>query len=1155
MNRLLLLVFLIFSSLSLSAQGLQARFSVDTSYGCSNKTFQFHDLSTGPNPIVAWRWKFGDGYTSEEQSPSHKYYYSRHGIEVVSLMVIDSKGDTSKVNQKDTVYVMPIAFVDYYKYYICNNGSVEIKTGGSDYQQQLNGYQTYQWSNGATTPTITVNTPGIYAFKVSTPCGTDFPDSVEVIQATGTAVITPLKVPADSVKPGGLMVSMSASLIYRDEDYGLTHWNWGDGTTSVKNAVHERVFHQYAKPGKYTITCSVTLTNNVHPAICGDTIASYLVTVSDTNEVHAKIGILSQTCNTVTFVDSSYALGVGNITSKEWYMGDGPDSVLVHTFQRDSIYTARLIVRNFYSGQNDTAYKTITIQTHPIIDLKPDTTVLQGARLTLKDLLRDVNPKYRYRWSTGDTFVLNITTPGVYKLTATYCGNITTDSINIRIATDTPHISFIYYPAELCNPYRIAFKDVTTVASSFPQDSIISYSWDFGNQTTSTDKVASAVYNPGTYNVVLKVTTLSGITATIFKPVFIGNYAWQLNIVKHTRNVNCRDTVIIDSVYATGTYGDYSITWSKPLANDSTITTSGEYVAYLKDSCGNIRNADTIFLNTLNNLSVNITRRNDTLFASTSNNGSYSWRWYRDNVQLTGETHNYITTGVKGTYKAEAVINPTCTFTSAPFGYKNQTTVDYSYTISPCNSQLYTFTGIVNSTDSLVDYKWIIGTLTSQEKNPAVQLNAGTYYVILRVINVYGDTTDRAELLTITPEAVWTATITKTAIACSDTATLTVNPVIAAGKYLWSTGDTTRTIRVTTSENYTVVLKDSCNTIRAADSLNVVIHPLIKATIRLAGNYSDTLIASAGSAYNWYLNNIALASHQQLLFPTASGSYTVAVTNAAGCTSTSAPFIYTLPIPDTVAVGSATDSTLNVSAGFNHNFNPDNVFTAELMLDNNGGRTTGLQQDEVISLGSVNSSDGNITMQVVIPDSLACADNYIIRIKASSPADTTIWSKQFSIINQPAMPVITQHGDSLLTSGIYNWQWYKNNVAIEGATNAYYRARANASYTVEAKNGTGCNSLSSAVAVVITAVGEVTLGTNTAKVFPNPSEGQVSLQFSKPLLKVVTIKVYDLHGQVHYSRTTQQQLQQMDLSHLPKGIYMIALSGYGTEKVLTIVLQ
>ncbi|PWV46927.1 PKD domain-containing protein [Chitinophaga sp. S165] len=257
-------------------------------------------------------------------------------------------------------------------------------------------------------------------------------------------------------------------------------------------------------------------------------------------------------------------------------------------------------------------------------------------------------------------------------------------------------------------------------------------------------------------------------------------------------------------------------------------------------------------------------------------------------------------------------------------------------------------------------------------------------------------------------------------------------------------------------------------------------------------------------------------------------------------------------IPDNPITG---NDTLTVKASFAQDFNTGNVFTVQLTLKDPGARTTGLQPDEVINLRSMPGTSGDVSMSVRLSDTLGCATSYALRVVSSSPADTTGWSEQFSITNQPPQPVITQRGDSLFTSGKYNWQWYFNEAPVEGAASANYRARANGSYRVESLNGSGCSSKSAPVSVVITAIDDVVLNGNKVKAYPNPSAGEVYLQFEKPLLKPVTINVYNLEGRVVYTRTTTQQLQPLDLSNLPGGFYLVELMVNGKKKTLSLILQ
>ncbi|PWV49733.1 PKD domain-containing protein [Chitinophaga sp. S165] len=78
---------------------------------------------------------------------------------------------------------------------------------------------------------------------------------------------------------------------------------------------------------------------------------------------------------------------------------------------------------------------------------------------------------------------------------------------------------------------------------------------------------------------------------------------------------------------------------------------------------------------------------------------------------------------------------------------------------------------------------------------------------------------------------------------------------------------------------------------------------------------------------------------------------------------------------------------------------------------------------------------------------------------------------------------------------------------------------------------------------------------NVAKAYPNPSSGLVNLQFANPLVKKVIVSVQNQQGQVLYTRTTTQQSQQLDLSTLPKGYYLIVISDGIDRKVQPLLLQ
>ena len=159
-----------------------------------------------------------------------------------------------------------------------------------------------------------------------------------------------------------------------------------------------------------------------------------------------------------------------------------------------------------------------------------------------------------------------------------------------------------------------------------------------------------------------------------------------------------------------------------------------------------------------------------------------------------------------------------------------------------------------------------------------------------------------------------------------------------SGGYQWTpaTGLSNATIanpvaNPTTTTHYTVTITDVCGT--SADSLIVTVNPLpvvnISGADTICFGTSETLVASGGGTYVWTGGS---TSNSLVVSPTSLTGYTVTVTSAAGCTSSSSFTVNVSPANASVtganSICSGQSSTLTASGGGTYAWNTGSSSTS-----------------------------------------------------------------------------------------------------------------------------------------------------------------------------------------------------------------------------------
>lgn len=279
---------------------------------------------------------------------------------------------------------------------ICVNNSLTLSAG--------NGYISYLWNNGATSPSIVVNNPGIYSVKVINACGASMTDSILVSAATASTI----DIGPDRIKCNNDTLLLSAPAGFMNYSWG-PQYNLVPFTSSqvIVNPSMDTIYYVKAEktPGCFAFdTVKIKVYNSMPISLGMD--KSFCK--GDSLVLDAGPGFMN------------YTWSSGAISQKITAYSAGVYSVIaVNAMGCISIDT--LAILNVFDN--------------PVVQLGNDFSICSGSLKTL-----DAGAFSSYLWSNGSTSrIINVSSPGIYSVKVIDLNNcIGSDSIVLQSLFPSP---------------------------------------------------------------------------------------------------------------------------------------------------------------------------------------------------------------------------------------------------------------------------------------------------------------------------------------------------------------------------------------------------------------------------------------------------------------------------------------------------------------------------------------------------------------------------------------------------------------------------------------------------------------------------------------------------------------------------------------------
>lgn len=501
-------------------------FSISPSEGCTPLTVDF-SVNTNGN----YAWDFGDGNTSNQQSPTNTYVHNNLFTTTYNVRLIgtSSFGCSDTVIKTVTVKPNPVA-----------SFTIDTKSGCSPLEIELTNNSamaiSYQWQYGEGSVSTETNFKHSYTYFNNTSADITRVIKLTAIASNGcTAEVTDTLVVfgnpvAKFDQPAPACTPASVSFINRSENADSYRWNFDDGSPFENTVAPTHTFNNSSTSSAYFDVDLVAYSINGCPDTTTEVVMVYPLPSSDfvatpTTGCHP----LSVELENTTTGGSGY----------EWFYGDGTNStnanpfhdiILKNTSSSPVTYEVQLVATSSFGCSKK---KTTAIQVYPQVIAAVAPVTAQCTPMNVLFNNESVNAS-SYVWDFDDgnfnytdkhashrfsntenidkTFDVSLIAKSIYGCSDTTIAPVT--------AFFRPNAGFDLSDDQGCHVFELDITNTTTGG--------VGFQWDFGDGKTSTSS-SSTLSNeyennsdsPVNRSIRLVSTSSNGCSDTLIKTITV----------------------------------------------------------------------------------------------------------------------------------------------------------------------------------------------------------------------------------------------------------------------------------------------------------------------------------------------------------------------------------------------------------------------------------------------------------------------------------------------------------------------------------------------------------------------------------------------------------------------------------------------------------